>query len=103
MSAVESASPQARRPDDGPARTQGPGDAVGIPVDDPPGDEVTDRTDYPEGSIKAFLHPHDKQVQLPEEYIGHVMIFRTFDRVSYGLVMDGLKPVQKGARIRLPE
>jgi len=32
-----------------------------------------------------------------------VMIFRTFDRVSYGLVMDGLKPVQKGAQIRMPE
>jgi len=44
-----------------------------------------------------------KRVTLPEEYIGHVMVFRTFDNVSYGLVMDGLRPVKKGDRLRLPE
>jgi hypothetical protein len=32
-----------------------------------------------------------------------VMIFRTFDRVSYGVVMDGLKPVKVGARVKMPE
>ncbi|WP_266169144.1 LysM peptidoglycan-binding domain-containing protein [Dyella subtropica] len=44
-----------------------------------------------------------KRVTLPEEFVGHVMVFRTFDRVSYGLVMDGLRPVNKGARLALPE
>lgn len=44
-----------------------------------------------------------KEVTLPEEYVGHVMVFRTFDRVSYGLVMDSLKPVHKGNRLRMPE
>lgn len=44
-----------------------------------------------------------KEVTLPEEFVGHVMIFRTFDRVSYGLVMDGLKPVSKGDRLTMPE
>ncbi len=44
-----------------------------------------------------------KRVTLPEEFVGHVMVFRTFDRVSYGLVMDGLKPVSKGDRLTLPE
>jgi hypothetical protein len=44
-----------------------------------------------------------KRVTLPEEFIGHVMVFRTFDRVSYGLVMDGLRPVHKGDRLVLPE
>jgi hypothetical protein len=44
-----------------------------------------------------------KQVTLPEEYIGHVMVFRSFDHVSYGLVMDGLRPVKKGARLKLPD
>ena len=33
------------------------------------------------------------QVQLPDEYVAHVMVFRTFDRVSYGLIMDGVRPV----------
>jgi hypothetical protein len=42
-------------------------------------------------------------VKLPDEYIGHVMVFRTFDRVSYGLVMDGLRPVSIGARLTAPQ
>jgi hypothetical protein len=44
-----------------------------------------------------------KRVTLPDEYVGHVMVFRTFNRVSYGLVMDGLRPVHIGGRLRLPE
>ena len=44
-----------------------------------------------------------KRVTLPEEFVGHVMVFRTFDRVSYGLVMDGIKPVAKGDRLTMPE
>ncbi len=43
------------------------------------------------------------RVTLPEEFVGHLMIFRTFDRVSYALIMDGLRPVQKGNRLRMPD
>ncbi|HEY7872727.1 MAG TPA: LysM domain-containing protein [Rudaea sp.] len=68
-----------------------------------PGDVVNDYTDYPEESTKAFLHPKDAQVQLPEEYVGHVMIFRTFDRVSYGLIMDGIRPVHLGDHLYEPD
>jgi hypothetical protein len=32
-------------------------------------------------------------VQLPEEYAGVVMIFRTFDRLSYGLIMEATAPI----------
>lgn len=60
------------------------------------GEEVVDDTDYPEGSVKRFFHPHDARATLPPEFIGHVMIFRTFQRVSYGLVMDAVKPVNIG-------
>jgi hypothetical protein len=31
------------------------------------------------------------------------MVVRTFDRVSYALVMDGLKPVKIGAKVKMPE
>ena len=68
-----------------------------------PGDVVEDRTDYPEFSNKNFFHPHDKEVQLPEEYVGHVMVFRTFDRVSYGLVMDGIRPVHLNDHLYEPD
>ena len=60
------------------------------------GEEVLDDTDYPEGSSKRFFHEGDAHVVLPPEFIGHVMIFRTFQRVSYGLVMDAVKPTHIG-------
>ena len=44
-----------------------------------------------------------ERVTLPDEYVGHVMVFRTFDRVSYGLIMDDLRPVHKGSRLRMPQ
>jgi hypothetical protein len=44
-----------------------------------------------------------EKITLPEEFAGHVMVFRTFDRVSYGLVMDGLRPMHRGARLAMPE
>ena len=44
-----------------------------------------------------------KTVTLPDEYVAHVMVFRTFDRVSYGLVMDGLRPVHVGGRLSMPQ
>ncbi|MEW9625191.1 LysM peptidoglycan-binding domain-containing protein [Rhodanobacter geophilus] len=44
-----------------------------------------------------------KRVTLPDEYIGHVMVFRSFDHVSYGLVMDGLRPVKMGDKLKLPD
>jgi len=60
------------------------------------GEEVLDQTDYPEDSADHFFHPDDAHVVLPPEFTGHVMIFRTFPRVSYGLVMDAVKPTHIG-------
>ena len=68
-----------------------------------PGERITDAYKYPEGSFKKLFNPKDSKTTLPEEYIGHVMIFRTFDRVSYGLVMDGIRPVHKGDVLRAPD
>ncbi|HET6545644.1 MAG TPA: LysM domain-containing protein [Rhodanobacteraceae bacterium] len=67
------------------------------------GETVPDRTAYPEGGSRAFFHPHDAEVTLPPEFMGHVMIFRTFDRVSYGLVMDAVKPVHLGDFLHDPD
>ncbi len=61
-----------------------------------PGEDVVDSTDYTDSSAHKFFHPHDANVTLPPEFTGHVMIFRTFQRVSYGLVMDTVKPIHIG-------
>lgn len=42
-------------------------------------------------------------VQLPDEFTGRVMVFRTFERVSYALVMEGIRPVQVGDRLKSPD
>ncbi|QDW66908.1 LysM peptidoglycan-binding domain-containing protein [Luteimonas granuli] len=43
------------------------------------------------------------KVRLPDEFAGHVMVFRTFDRVSYGLVMNGIKPTRAGYHLKHPD
>ena len=64
---------------------------------------VHDDTDYPPGSFKSFFHSKDAKVHLPREYVGHVMVFRTFSHVSYGLVMDGIRPVHLSDRLFDPD
>jgi hypothetical protein len=45
---------------------------------------------------------HDS-VAMPDEFMGHVMVFRTFDKISYGLVMDAIKPVRVGDLLKHPD
>jgi hypothetical protein len=42
-------------------------------------------------------------VQMPDEYVGHVMVFRTFDYVSYGLVMDSIRQVKVADFLKHPD
>jgi LysM repeat protein len=44
--------------------------------------------------------PH---VKLPKEFVGHVMVFRTFDHVAYALVMDDVRPIRPGDTLAMPE
>jgi hypothetical protein len=66
-------------------------------------DKAWDDTDYPQGSVKRFFHKKEAKVTLPREYIGHVMVFRTFDHVSYGLIMDGIRPVHLRDKLFEPD
>jgi LysM domain len=66
-------------------------------------DKVWDNTDYPQGSARRFFHPSQAKVNVPREYVGHVMIFRTFPHVSYGLIMDGIRPVHLRDRLFDPD
>jgi hypothetical protein len=42
-------------------------------------------------------------VKLPDERIGEVFVFRTFESISYGLVMRVQKPVAVGDRFSPPD
>jgi hypothetical protein len=43
------------------------------------------------------------KVKMPDEFASHVMVFRTFDKVSYALVMDGIRPTRLGYRLKHPD
>ncbi|GAB4167488.1 MAG: LysM peptidoglycan-binding domain-containing protein [Wenzhouxiangellaceae bacterium] len=44
-----------------------------------------------------------RQVRLPEQFAGTVMVFRAFDRVSYALVMDTTTGIQVGDHVDHPD
>ncbi|ASR42516.1 peptidoglycan-binding protein LysM [Xanthomonas citri pv. mangiferaeindicae] len=68
------------------------------------GDYVVDRVRHPNTSrIDAAPDRGSRRDRLPDEYAAHAMVFRTFDHVSYALVMEGTKPVQIGDRLKHPD
>lgn len=64
------------------------------------GETVRDDVAHP---VRLSADLNRNKVKLPDEFAGHVMIFRTFDKVSYGLVMDGIRPVHVGDRLNGPD
>ncbi|RDI98978.1 LysM domain-containing protein [Dyella solisilvae] len=63
-----------------------------------PGEEIPDDV-----ASNSWNRGTGQTVTLPQEFVGHVMVFRTFDRVAYGLIMDGIRPVHKHDKLELPE
>ena len=66
---------------------------------------VRDRSDgaYDGDAFKDYLgrkKAAGEEVQLPEEYAAVVMVFRTFGRISYGLVMEAIAPVHLNDMVR---
>ena len=45
----------------------------------------------------------ENKVRLPDEFAGHAMVFRTFNNVSYALVMSSVKPTQIGYELKHPD
>ena len=62
-----------------------------------PGMEVDDRVGYRYGSFAEEAHPH-----LPADYRALVMVFRTFDNISYAMVMSGDNVVRAFDELRHP-
>ena len=67
-----------------------------------PGEVVRDEVAFAEDDVRTLFKPGKADVQLPEEFVGHVLVFRTFDRISYGLVMESIKPTRLGDVLHEP-
>lgn len=50
----------------------------------------------------SFSRPTRTTLQFPDERHGQVIVFRVFDRLSYGLVLDAREPLQRGDRFSRP-
>lgn len=55
------------------------------------------------GRIKDKTDPDKPLIKLPTERNGHAMVFRTFERVSYVLILDIRNPVRVGDRLVNPQ
>ena len=66
------------------------------------GSNTPDRVEYGLNRSED-LFGDASRVRLPDEFAGHVMVFRTFDKVSYGLIMDGIKPTKIGYELKHPD
>jgi hypothetical protein len=66
------------------------------------GSNAVDRVEYGMDRTEDSVS-FRKKVRLPDEYASHVMIFRTFDKISYGLVMEGVKPTRMGYELKHPD
>ncbi len=42
------------------------------------------------------------QIKLPDERVGLMMVFRVFDRISYGLIMQATQPINKLDAVQTP-
>jgi LysM repeat protein len=90
---------------------QGPNDVVALNVGSADGvDNGTTFAIYQRGTTVAddvignsYRRMFSPKVKLPNDFVGHVMVFRTFAHVSYGLVMDGIRPVEVGDPLQAPK
>jgi hypothetical protein len=43
-----------------------------------------------------------QSIRLPDEAVGHLLVFRSFDKISYGLVMQASHPISVGDVVTNP-
>ncbi|GAA4895499.1 LysM domain-containing protein [Ferrimonas pelagia] len=62
--------------------------------------EPADRRAYDE--VMALL-ADGRVIRLPEVYRGELMLFKTYDKVSYGLIVNGRRPVRLADKVLQPQ
>ncbi len=68
-----------------------------------PGRTVRDDVRHPRLSGSSVGDRHSEWVDLPDEYSGQVMVFRTFEKVSYAIVMTGNREIRLGDVLGHPD
>src|SRR3546814_13198975 len=63
------------------------------------GSNATDRVEYGLDRTEDTI-PTGSKVRLPDAFAGHVMVFRTFGKMSSGLVMQSVKSTRIGSELK---
>lgn len=63
---------------------------------------IRDEIMHPKNDLKTLFKPSKAKVTLPAELVGHVMVFKAFDNISYAIITDGNRPVKLFDYVRLP-
>ncbi len=71
-----------------------PGNVMAV---DQAGDLVVDHVDN-----RSFSNPFAKKTRLPSERAGTLLVFRTFDRISYGLIVGASSEIHVADYVRNP-
>jgi hypothetical protein len=63
---------------------------------------VRDEVMHPKNDLKTFFRPSKANVVLPEEFLANIMVFKTFDHISYALIVEGNRPIKLFDLVRAP-
>ncbi len=63
---------------------------------------VRDKVMHPKGDPKTFFQPSKAKVELPAEYLANIMVFKSFDKISYAIIVEGNRPVKVFDYVRVP-
>ncbi len=56
--------------------------------------DVRDEVMHPKDDLKTYFKPSKAMVTLPEEFLANIMIFKTFEHISYAIITDGNRPIR---------
>lgn len=59
-----------------------------------PEHQVRDEVMHPKEDLKTLFRPSKAMVTLPEEYLANIMVFKTFESISYAIIVEGNRPVR---------
>jgi hypothetical protein len=63
---------------------------------------IRDEVMHPKNDLKTLFKPSKAKVTLPMVLAGHVMIFKSFDHISYAIITDGNRPVKLYDYVKIP-
>lgn len=63
---------------------------------------IRDEVMHPKNDLKTLFKPSKAKVTLPAEYVGHIMVFKSFDNISYAIITEGNRSVKMYDYVRQP-